>query len=324
MTRLPKTTKLLLEKARDSATQAISTYNDPRSSFRSGNFTILMIIAWTSLIHSYFEKEKIIYFYRKTNGRYEKIEGDKKAWDLEEAVKTIFDENDPVRKNIELFIRLRNKIEHRNLPALDQELVGECQALVLNFEEWLSKQYGNDYSLIDTIFIPIQLTSARRSLPKTKLENNIIDFIKKYRSILNSEIINSQQFTFKAYLVPKIGNHRSTSDVAVEFVKYNENNPEEMEKYDKAIIAIKEKQVPVANANLFRPSQVLEKLTRAGRKPSMNWHTKMWHKYKTRPQTGSTDLTKTKTDYCVYDKAHNDYLYTDKWIELLIKKLKIT
>lgn len=282
--RLSRKVKELLDKSVDSATQAISTYNDPRSSFRIGNFTVLMVIAWTSIAHAYFEREKVKYFYKEDNGRYKRIDGDKKAWELSKSVSEIFDVTDPVRKNIELFIKLRNKIEHRNLPALDKELVGECQALVLNFEDWLTKEFGEQYALMDTLFVPIQLTrSIKRTLPVGQDEESVINFVKDYRGLLEAEVENSQKYSFKVYLIPKIGNHRSSSDVAIEFVKYNPDNPQEMEKYDKAVVAIKEKQVPVANVNFLKPSMVLEKLKEKGYVKTMNWHTDMWRKYKVRP-----------------------------------------
>lgn len=71
--RLSRGVKDLLDKSIDSATQAISTYNDPRSSFRTGNFTVLMIIAWTAVTHAYLEREKVNYFYKEKNGRYKKL-----------------------------------------------------------------------------------------------------------------------------------------------------------------------------------------------------------------------------------------------------------
>lgn len=319
--RLPKATKELLEKARDSATQAISTYNDPRSAFRTGNFTVLMSIAWTALLHAYFEKEKVRYFYKKNPHRYIYVDGEKKAWELQKCVSEVFDENDPVRKNIELFIRLRNKIEHRNLPGLDPELVGECQAFVINFEDWISQTFGTEYSLLETVFVPIQLMSSRRAIPKSTTEGNVLRFIQEYRNILEPDVINSQQFTFKAYLVPKIGNHRSSSDVAIEFVKYDESNPSEMEQYDRAIVAIKEKTVHIANLNHYKPTQVIEKLADKGFEKKIHWHTTMWKKYKVRPHGKSKNKSNCKTEYCVYDSAHSDYLYTDAWVSLLEKEL---
>ena len=92
-----------------------------------------------------------------------------------------------------------------------------------------------------------------------------------------------------------------------------------MQKYDKAIIAIKEKQVPVANANLYKPSQVLTKL--GLKKGKMSWHTDMWKKYKVRPLKDDSRKHNCKHEYCVFDTAHSDYLYTDKWIELLKKEI---
>lgn len=248
------------------------------------------------------------------------VDGDKKAWDLAKSVEEVFGSDDPIRKNIELFIKLRNKIEHRNLPALDRELVGECQALVLNFEDWLTDKFGDQYVLIETLFVPIQLSRTKRAVVVSKDEESVVKFVKDYRGLLEANVENSQQYSFKAYLVPKIGNHRNSSDLAIEFVKYDPDNPEEMEKYDKAIVAIKEKHIPVANQDYIKPSVVLDKLRQAGYSKSMNWHTDMWRKYKVRPASNAKDKESCKTEYCVYDRAHGDYLYTESWVQLLIDK----
>ena len=321
MQRLSRQCKSLLEKSQDSALQAVSTYNDPRSIFRAGNFTVLMTIAWTSLMHAYFEKHKINYYYKKSNGRYEYIDGDKATWDLQQSLKKVFEENDPVRKNVELFIKLRNKVEHRNLPSLDQFVLGECQALVLNYETWLVNEFGKGSSIIDTMFVPIQISSSRRTLPKSKLERDVISFVKDYRNLLSVDVVNSQKYEFKAFFVPKIGNHRNSSDLAIEFVRYDETNKEEMEKYDKAIIAIKEKGVPVANADRYKPTKVLEKINELSKKKkNMAWHTSMWQKYKVRPNGSASNKIGCKTEYCVYDSPHSDYVYTQKWIDLLLEK----
>jgi hypothetical protein len=173
---------------------------------------------------------------------------------------------------------------------------------------------------MDVMFVPIQLTRTKHTLPKTKSEKETIEFIKTYRNLLDPEIINSQNYAFKAFLVPKIGNHRSSSDIAIEFVKYDESNPQEMEKYEKAIIAIKEKQVPVVNTNLYKPSDVISALRKKGLEKTIHWHTQMWQKFKVRSSSNSGEKTKTKSEYCIYDSAHNDYLYTEEWIELLIKE----
>ena len=70
----------LLNKAKESALLAVDIYNKPSISFKSSGFIVLMCIAWTSLLHAIFEKQKIRYFYRGKNSRhYKKIDGEKKA-----------------------------------------------------------------------------------------------------------------------------------------------------------------------------------------------------------------------------------------------------
>lgn len=49
----------------------------------------------------------------------------------------------------------------------------------------------------------------------------------------------------------------------------------------------------------------------------MNWHTSMWKKYKVRVSSTNCNIK-----YCQYDIPHDDYIYTDDWIELLVKEIK--
>ena len=46
------------------------------------------------------------------------------------------------RKNIEFFLGLRNKIEHSYYAELDPALYGECQAMLMNFEDVLVREFG--------------------------------------------------------------------------------------------------------------------------------------------------------------------------------------
>ena len=115
MGKLPGTTKNALQKARDSAVLAVEVYNKPAVAFKSGAYITLMVIAWTSLFHAIFYHRKQKPYYRKTNGRYVRIDGEYRHWELDECLKHYYghDTMNPVRKNLELFIPLRNKIEHR-------------------------------------------------------------------------------------------------------------------------------------------------------------------------------------------------------------------
>lgn len=148
--------KTILDNSINSAITAVETYNRPRTKFRIENYIILMVIAWTKLFHAYFQTtigER--YFYKEKNGRYKKIDGEKKAWELKECIKQ-YQKNagrdklsDGVVANLNFFIGIRNKIEHRywDSSTLDILLFGECQSLLYNYENLLVELFGNDYSL---------------------------------------------------------------------------------------------------------------------------------------------------------------------------------
>ncbi|MGH8166842.1 MAG: hypothetical protein ACREQ1_06355 [Woeseiaceae bacterium] len=83
-------------------------------------------------------------------------------------------------------------------------------------------------------------------------------------------------------------------------------------------VLIREKQIPIANLDLLKPSQVLDKLEeKLGFRPTMNAHTDAWKFFDVRPTYGDQHPERTKSDFCVLDSAHGDYLYTQAWVNRL-------
>lgn len=139
---------------------------------------------------------------------------------------------------------------------------------------------------------------------------------------LPSEVLNSQQFRFSVYLVPKIANHEKSADVAMKFIPYDATKPEEMDKLAKIVAMIREKQVPVVNVDMIKAGDVVKEVNRQlPFKFNMHHHTKAWQYYGVRPAGKSSAPEKTKADFCVFDKAHGDYVYTKAWVRFLVQKL---
>jgi hypothetical protein len=67
--------------------------------------------------------------------------------------------NDPVRINLELFIALRNKVEHRYEHALRAAAGGRAHAFVINFEQELVANFGSEHSLADQLRFPLFVES---------------------------------------------------------------------------------------------------------------------------------------------------------------------
>jgi len=328
---LPTKVRQLVEKARDAATMAIDVYNRPATTFRSPAYIVLMVIAWVALFHAIFERRKVAYYYRKRNSRrFELIDGDRKAWDLSKCLQEYYGDNQPgTRKNLEFFIGLRNKVEHRFIPEIDLEIVGECQAMLLNFEELLVSSFGQRYAIASDLIFPLQLSQVRPAARAIALRRaqarefvRIKQYIDGFRGSLDESFWKTNEYAFRVYLVPKLGNRPSTSDLAVEFVRFDEKNPEEMEQYTRAVALIKEKQVSVANLGLLRAGEVVEGVRdRIHRVFSHHQHGQCWRFYHVRPSTGDPNPRSCDNRYCFYDSAHRDYLYTPAWLEHLVKEL---
>ncbi len=128
----------LIIKARESALLALDIYNRPATSFKSEGYIVIIVISWTSLLHAIFQKQNIDYYYKEKDGSKKIIDGDEKAWELSECLKQYYGDNEtPITLNLKFLIGLRNKIEHRYVPTIDMQVVGECQAALLNFDDLL-------------------------------------------------------------------------------------------------------------------------------------------------------------------------------------------
>jgi hypothetical protein len=311
-----------LSKTHDAALAAVEIYNKPAIDFRAGNYIVLMVIAWTALFHAVFYRRGVKPWHELPSAgkrkRYKRIDGDVAHWELAECIRRYFGSNNPPeRKNLEFILGLRNKIEHRSMPHLDATLFGECQAMLMNFDDVLVKEFGQKFSRTS----PEAQQEAQKKLARSA-STKVLDYISQFRMSLPNEILNSPQFRFSVYLVPKIANHEKSADVALEFIHYDPSKPEEMEKLEKVVGLIREKQVPVANVDMLKAGDVVKEVNR--QLPfqfKMHNHTKAWQHYEVRPHANSGAPEKTRVDFCVWDKAHGDYVYTKAWARFLVQKL---
>lgn len=328
-----------LQKARDSALMAVEVYNKPAISFKSASYITLMAIAWTALLHAVFFKRKIKPYYKLKNGRFDRIDGEPKHWELKTCLQHYYgsDTGNPVRKNLEFFIPLRNKIEHRNLPELDSNIFGECQAMLLNFDECIEREFGARWCIRQYLSFTLQMYPTSENLAQTVARNKTAfaaaEFIQQYRSTLDTSIYASGKYAFKAFLI-QVGNHPSQDALDIQFVNYDKLTDQEKADIDKLIVAVKYKQPTVANADLLRPGEVCKRVqcafgnpmktygSRQREKYHQGWHKKCWIYFNVRPSSGSAHPEQTDPRYCIYDVRHEDYSYTTAWVELLIDKFR--
>lgn len=330
-------TKTTLEASIDSALLAVEIYNKPRTGFRSEAFISLMIMAWTRLFHAHFNStigEK--YYYKKKNGRYDTIDGEKKVWELTTCIKKYGKLTDPIDKNLQFFIKLRNKIEHRHIDKREVDILifGECQSLLFNYENLLIELFGSAYAINEALVYSLQFSHLRTSQQdqanKSALSKDlseIVSYIEKYRSSISDETYNSQEYSIKLLQIPKISN-TNRADAAIEFVRWDDLSDDDKAAYDQVAVLVKDKKVKVEAANVKRlkAGEVVAKVNGKldGKSINQNYHVTLYKIFSVRPSSGADDPFDTNPKFCLYDETHNDYVYQDAWVDFIVHFLQNT
>jgi len=239
---------------------------------------------------------------------------------------------------LEFFVPLRNMVEHKSIPEIDSDIFAECQAMLLNYDKIMEKEFGTKYCLRESLSFALQLYPSSKSLNNAIIANPstkpIVDFIKAYRSGITTDIINSGEYVFKAFLI-QVANHQTKNTLPIQFVAYDKLDDTQKNNVNRVAALVKNKfvQVPVTNKDILKPGIVVEKvqtalgnpkITKNGKEKdrfNMDTHTRCWKKYQVRPENGNQNPELTKPEYCVYDQPNDTYLYTEDWADYLIEEM---
>jgi hypothetical protein len=235
-----------------------------------------------------------------------------------------------VESNLNFFIKLRNKIEHRHIEKreVDTLIFGECQSLLFNYESTLIEFFGNSYSINEALVYSLQFSQIRTQKQEqanrsalSKDLSEIVSFVERYRNSLDDVTYNSQEYSIKLIQIPKISN-TNRADAAVEFVRWDALSEDDMASFEKLNVIIKDKTVKIEASNVgkLKPSEVVKKVnaTLQGKSITQNLHAILYKLFEIRPFNGSDDPFETNAEFCLYDEAHNDYVYQEAWVSFLI------
>lgn len=155
-----KTDKLLIEKSKEAFLMAIEIYNKPTIKYRVEGFSFFICNAWELMLKAYLIQkngEPSIYY---KNGR---------TLSLEACIKKVFTNNkDPLRKNLESIIDLRNTATHFITEDYEQIYAPLFQANIINFVNKANKLVGIDVTeKIDQHFLSL-------SVSVDQLDDNVV------------------------------------------------------------------------------------------------------------------------------------------------------
>jgi hypothetical protein len=316
----------VLQASKREALLAVDLYNRAASARSLEGFVMHMHVAWLYLAHARFAREGVDFRYSERNGHFMRVDGEVKTWELARCVREMFPlETNPVRCNVEFFIKARNKIEHRYEALLATALAGKSQALVLNYEETLSEWFGPSEGLAEELRFPVFMSSltpqAVEALKAThrRLPKKLSSFIREHDAALPAEVSEDWRYDLRVLLLPQTG-PKTESDAVMRFVREDEMTSEQR---DVVQTIVRTKAVAVQNKGRHKPGQAAKLVSTAlGVVFSTNGHNvAAWKHYKVRPDGGASRPELTDDRYCVYDEPHSDYLFTDAWIEKLSRDL---
>ncbi len=225
----------LLVKAREAMIAAVHIFNGAGLTFRTELFIVTSIIAWTYLMHAWFQREGINYRYVKADGTVLKTkQGEDRYWDLDKCLghaRCPFKTG--VKLNLEFLLELRHEIEHRSTSRIDEAVSAKLQACCINFNDAIKSLFGPQYGLERRLPIALQFvtfSSDQRALLKkaSSLPPHIEAMMDAFHRKLTEEEQADLNFAYRVAFVPKVGKRASASDVAVEFIKADSDKAREI------------------------------------------------------------------------------------------------
>lgn len=230
----------LVVKAREAALCAVRVFNDPHVLFKSETFIVLMIIAWTYLLHAHYRDKRIEYRYFKQGAKRKKFDRTKlgayKYWELERCINCDDCPLDHETKlNLRFLIGLRHEIEHQMTMSLDSYLSGRYQACAMNFNWYIKDLFGSKAGIDSHMTYSIQFLQLSEEqfsgpTPEAEIPDRLKAFITVFDGDLTHDEYNSDRFAFRLLFKRKMVNKPGQADAVIEFIDPNSEAAQSIDK----------------------------------------------------------------------------------------------
>ena len=210
-------------------------------------------------------------------------------------------------------------------------VAGYAQSLLLNYEERLTTIFGNKQSLGSELRFPIfigSLThegSIRLANVQKKLPNKTRRFLTEFESQVDPLVMQDHHYEFRVRLIPKIGS-KSEADLALTFVREDELSDGERQILSQqgksGTVIVREHIRPVINEDEMKPARAAAAIeTRIPFEFKTHHLVSVWKKLQLHPPKGDAQPERTQQDFCIWDRAHRDYLYTKAFVDHIVGRL---
>jgi hypothetical protein len=316
-----------LQASKGEAGLAVDLYNRVGSERRLEAYVVHMTMAWLKALQARWERDGRDLYVRDERGwRQRGQHGEFIMYPLSRMLRSEFSEQDPVRKNIEFFLGLRNRIEHRYDTDTALLVAGKTEALMLNYERYITDKFGAGEGLAGELRFPIFISSitgdavAAIKEVRKRVPLSVKTYIERFEADLDGEMAEDARYEFRITLIPQTG-PKTTADTAITFVRLDELTPEQREEVERVQAIVRDKQLPVTDYGFLPKEVVTEVGQRLDIRFTMTDHTHCWQYYKVRPPYKDPHPDRTNADFCIYSKAFGRYTFTPAWIDKLTRDL---
>lgn len=294
-----------LLRAREAICLAVHVFNSPTTNFKTEVFAVLANIAWTYLMHEYYDRKDIV------------IVEDGHTVELSKLLRR----NDcplseGVKWNLEALKEIRDTVEHKMLGRSDATWLTLFQACCLNFDKAICDLFGEELSLKKNLAFALQFAKLNIDQIATVQKYDVPEHIEALDAHLQEKMtddqLNDLEYRFRVVYTL---DSASKSQSHIRFV-----NPgsEEGQKIRNILV----KQKPADELYPHKPGKARELVSqKSGKTFTIRNHTQAWRTYTARPRKGAAKPENTKREYCIYHTAHGDYTFSDAWVEFLVKKI---
>lgn len=296
-----------LVRSREAMILAVELFNTPRISFKAGVFSMLSNVAWTYLLHEYYDSKgiKII---------------NKDGFSLLLSQMIARDDcplSKACKKNLIALKEIRDVVEHRTIGPFDLKWLPLFQAACLNFESTIVELFGPRLSLGRELGFSLQFAKLGGEqiamLQGYDLPEHIAALDASLAANLGDEDAENLEYQFKV-----VYTLTSTSKAKAHFQFVQ---PESAEGREIQNVLIKYK--PVDDIWPLKPADVIKRVNDAsGRKFTTDKHQRAWKMYRVRPKTGASDPEATDKKYCVYHPTFKSYTYSLAWVDFLVSEIE--
>lgn len=294
-----------LIRAREAMILAVQIFNSAALKFKTEVFTALANIAWTYLLHEFYERQGTPI-----------VGDDDRSLLLSKMIeKADCPLSEDMRYNLRAMKILRDKVEHLILGRADRKWSPIFQACCLNFDKVICDLFGQKLTLANDLSLALQFSKLNldqlSELEKHELPADIAAVDALIAEGMTPEQLNNIEFQFKVIYTLEAA---SKGQAHFHFV-----NPKSLE--GKEIHNVLSKKVAADELYPHKPNAVVASvLEKSGVKFTTNDHVMAWKLFKVRPKGGAIQPENTDKRYCIYHPAHKDYTYSNDWIDRLLEE----